>query len=725
MNKASLLASAAIASVALAAAPAFAQQAPASFADVPTDHWAYASVEKLRDAGIVIGYPDGTYGGKRAMTRYEFAVAIARLLDKVGTGAQPIDAYTKAEADALFAKKSDLAGFATKADVDELRRLVDEFKNELATLGQQINTINTKLADLEKRVSAIEEELKRVKISGTVNFLARGNHRSSTDVSVPGGGEGGTGVRNASGTVDANGFAVASLPKGGILQDTRVLHDIDLKIKARLASDATAEAIINFGNYLPYLNSIAYPSGVRTDFRNPAVGGLVNQDQAVTVYKATVDVPFKLLGAASGLTIGRMPFQLTPYTFKQIDVDYYSYNEKTDLGDIPVDGGKLDLRFGSVGITGFAAKIDPIRYVSNLNGVIGNDMGYGLYAGAARPFTANVGGGFRGNSVATVDPLGNAVATGNRPTQVASIGPSQNGAMSVEQMAGGRLTFGLGRVGTIGGTFLAMSGRSTGAPAPAANDANFAGAGSAARILADKSYFDQVLVYGADFNGALGPVLLNASYTKSDTYGSRVEVQNGQTVIDTDSEKKTDEDNDALDLNAGIKFGSVAILGGYREIAPYFSTPGNWLRLGAFQNPTDIKGPYAKLDWALGGNVSVLAEGHWYEGTGDAIAQGGLSSDDKINNYKAGVKFGIGSASNIDLGVEYTQYEVVDGFGANAGGRGKPEEWFYNIGYGYSFNPTTSLRLLYQIIDYKDKGTGFDLLNGKGGVGAVQFSVKF
>ena len=47
------------------------------FADVPADHWAYQSVDTLQKAGIVIGYPDGTYGGKRAMTRYEFAVAIA------------------------------------------------------------------------------------------------------------------------------------------------------------------------------------------------------------------------------------------------------------------------------------------------------------------------------------------------------------------------------------------------------------------------------------------------------------------------------------------------------------------------------------------------------------------------------------------------------------------------------------------------------------------------
>ena len=61
------------------AMPAFAQQAE-PFKDVPTDHWAYQAVESLREKGIVIGYPDGYFRGKRTLTRYEFAVALDRAL---------------------------------------------------------------------------------------------------------------------------------------------------------------------------------------------------------------------------------------------------------------------------------------------------------------------------------------------------------------------------------------------------------------------------------------------------------------------------------------------------------------------------------------------------------------------------------------------------------------------------------------------------------------------
>ena len=53
------------------------------FADVPADHWAYDSVAELAAAGLIEGYPDGTYGGTRMMTRYEAAMVFARALNRL------------------------------------------------------------------------------------------------------------------------------------------------------------------------------------------------------------------------------------------------------------------------------------------------------------------------------------------------------------------------------------------------------------------------------------------------------------------------------------------------------------------------------------------------------------------------------------------------------------------------------------------------------------------
>ena len=63
------------------AVPAGAQINPAQ--TVPFDHWAFDAVQQLVDMGILIGYPDGTIRGNRAMTRYEFAMALSRMLDTI------------------------------------------------------------------------------------------------------------------------------------------------------------------------------------------------------------------------------------------------------------------------------------------------------------------------------------------------------------------------------------------------------------------------------------------------------------------------------------------------------------------------------------------------------------------------------------------------------------------------------------------------------------------
>ena len=50
------------------------------FSDVPAGHWAYDAVNKLAAEGVVEGYPDGTYGGDRLMTRYEMAQIVAKAM---------------------------------------------------------------------------------------------------------------------------------------------------------------------------------------------------------------------------------------------------------------------------------------------------------------------------------------------------------------------------------------------------------------------------------------------------------------------------------------------------------------------------------------------------------------------------------------------------------------------------------------------------------------------
>lgn len=62
-------------------------EAQIRFKDVPDDHWAASSVYDLVKLGVTKGYPDGTFRGKKQITRYETAVFLAKLSKAIGSGA--------------------------------------------------------------------------------------------------------------------------------------------------------------------------------------------------------------------------------------------------------------------------------------------------------------------------------------------------------------------------------------------------------------------------------------------------------------------------------------------------------------------------------------------------------------------------------------------------------------------------------------------------------------
>lgn len=77
------------------------------FSDVPAGHWAYDSIEKLADAGVIEGYPDGTFGGDKLMTRYEMAQIVARAMAS-GANVDKLAAEFADELDALGVRVANL-----------------------------------------------------------------------------------------------------------------------------------------------------------------------------------------------------------------------------------------------------------------------------------------------------------------------------------------------------------------------------------------------------------------------------------------------------------------------------------------------------------------------------------------------------------------------------------------------------------------------------------------
>jgi len=103
------------------------------FVDVPLNHWAYDSVQSLAAKGVIVGYPDGTFGGAKSLTRYEFAEATAKAL-----------AYVEG------------MDFASAEDVAILEKLAIEFADELASLGVTVADLEASLGANSEAIAALE-----------------------------------------------------------------------------------------------------------------------------------------------------------------------------------------------------------------------------------------------------------------------------------------------------------------------------------------------------------------------------------------------------------------------------------------------------------------------------------------------------------------------------------------------------------------------------------------
>ena len=123
-----------------------AQAQAAPFLDTPTNHWAYESVQDLAKKGIVIGYPDGTYGGKRPMTRYEFAVALDRALRTIA------DMVAAQNSNTPPPPGTPAAGTVTQDDLNKLQALIDKFRPEL-------DTIETDLKPAQDNIDALRADV--------------------------------------------------------------------------------------------------------------------------------------------------------------------------------------------------------------------------------------------------------------------------------------------------------------------------------------------------------------------------------------------------------------------------------------------------------------------------------------------------------------------------------------------------------------------------------------
>lgn len=97
--------------------------------DVQPSDWAFQALQSLIERyGCIAGYPDGTYRGDRALTRYEFAAGTYACLNSL----------------------AERAGSLSPEDLATIRRLQEEFAAELATLRGRVDGLEARTTELEE-----------------------------------------------------------------------------------------------------------------------------------------------------------------------------------------------------------------------------------------------------------------------------------------------------------------------------------------------------------------------------------------------------------------------------------------------------------------------------------------------------------------------------------------------------------------------------------------------
>ena len=131
------------------------------FSDVRPTDWAFQALQSLVERyGCIVGYPNRTYRGNRALSRYEFAAGLNACLDKI----QELIAAATAD-------------FVKKEDLEVVKKLQEEFSAELAALRGRVDSLEVRTATLEKQQFSTT-----TKLNGEVIFAVQDTFGDATDV---------------------------------------------------------------------------------------------------------------------------------------------------------------------------------------------------------------------------------------------------------------------------------------------------------------------------------------------------------------------------------------------------------------------------------------------------------------------------------------------------------------------------------------------------------------
>ena len=132
------------------------------FKDIEPTDWAFQALQSLVERyACIAGYPNETFRGNRALSRYEFAAGLNTCLDRINE---------------LIA--TGISNTITKEDLIKLQKLREEFAAELTTLQGKVDTLEAKTTELE-----VNQFSTTTKLFGQAIIGIQGRSENSADLS--------------------------------------------------------------------------------------------------------------------------------------------------------------------------------------------------------------------------------------------------------------------------------------------------------------------------------------------------------------------------------------------------------------------------------------------------------------------------------------------------------------------------------------------------------------
>lgn len=317
-----------------------------AFTDLPENHWSRAALENLYGR-VLAGREDGAFRGSQPTTRYEAAAALYRLsllfTTRLDGHSSLLNEMERAGKE-TFVRRAEstnrdysgaLAGLEKRLDsldLKALRSLITEFEKELSALGVSVDSLQSDVESVEKRIAALESRKSIISLKGEASAGAMGAMTKDGRLVL-------TSTGHKLGSRD--GVTATPFDKNAI-----VLHEALFKVTGEAGEGVRFTGTFGIGNTLRAFRGL----------NGDAQGPLLDAGGDAHIEELNAGWSRRMLRGSIEATVGRFG-QAVPLIFEpSINKDLWGQSDLAARGFL-VDGMKARLRWSGTDLDIFAGRV--------------------------------------------------------------------------------------------------------------------------------------------------------------------------------------------------------------------------------------------------------------------------------------------------------------------------------------------------------------------------------